>query len=171
MENISFVISFKFSINQPRVLIDKLYQEDDDRLFILLDKLQVIPNYQHLANVLTIEWISSNFGPDYTINFLVEYKFDSLEIYLYENLEEFKDSYLKLVLEIREPFSVILNDYQIIKLDSKIMNCGHCQNCGCWVTNRELNNPKPIKALSIGALYLGKLLCDECLPDNHPLVF
>ncbi len=54
-------------------------------------------------------------------------------------------------------------------LDADIMNCGTCENCGCWVTDREKD--EPIFGLDDGATYNGKLLCDECLPPNHRWAF
>ncbi|MBH5320043.1 hypothetical protein I6N90_19765 [Paenibacillus sp. GSMTC-2017] len=49
------------------------------------------------------------------------------------------------------------------------MNCGKCENCGGWTTDRE--KEAPILQLCNGASLAGRLLCDECLPDDHPWAF
>ncbi|MMZ69382.1 hypothetical protein D1872_322140 [compost metagenome] len=54
-------------------------------------------------------------------------------------------------------------------LDTTKMNCGRCNNCKSWVTNREEANP--ISELSNGAVVNGELLCDECLPEDHRWAF
>ncbi|MFD1885509.1 hypothetical protein [Paenibacillus wenxiniae] len=56
-----------------------------------------------------------------------------------------------------------------ILLDPVTMNCGRCFNCSCWVTDRE--KPNPIDELNNGAIVEGRLLCDECLPENHRWAF
>ena len=48
-------------------------------------------------------------------------------------------------------------------------NCGKCANCGQWTSDKE--KPDFISGLSIGATVNGVLLCDVCLPKNHPLAF
>jgi hypothetical protein len=54
-------------------------------------------------------------------------------------------------------------------LDPATMNCGKCANCGCWTTDREKDDWIPY--LCIGATVDGILLCDECLPSDHPCAF
>ncbi|WP_426451278.1 hypothetical protein ACP26L_04015 [Paenibacillus sp. S-38] len=54
-------------------------------------------------------------------------------------------------------------------LNSEIMNCGRCVNCGCWVTDREKDDA--IFGLDDGAVYENRLLCDECLPCDHKWAF
>lgn len=54
-------------------------------------------------------------------------------------------------------------------LDTTKMNCGRCNNCNNWVTNREEANP--ISELNNGAVVNGELLCDECLPEDHRWAF
>lgn len=39
-------------------------------------------------------------------------------------------------------------------------NCGKCENCGAWTTDRDL--PDPIDGLSDGARINSRLLCDQC---------
>lgn len=51
-----------------------------------------------------------------------------------------------------------------ICLDPKTMNCGRCQKCNSWVTDRE--KPNHIEQLNNGAVVDGQLLCDECLPED-----
>ena len=50
-------------------------------------------------------------------------------------------------------------------LDPSTMNCGRCAVCGVWTTDRE--RPEPIRGLSYGARFDGRLLCDEHLPEGH----
>jgi hypothetical protein len=54
-------------------------------------------------------------------------------------------------------------------LNEATLNCGHCHNCNCWCTDKE--KPNSISQLCNGAVYDGKLLCDECLPKNHRWAF
>lgn len=67
----------------------------------------------------------------------------------------------KMSLEWEGTFSLIL--------DSETMNCGKCANCNGWTTDIEKENP--VKELCYGATVDGKLLCDECLPPEHPCAF
>jgi len=53
--------------------------------------------------------------------------------------------------------------------DTEEDNIGKCANCGAWTTDCEGRNP--VKDLSIGAKIEGVLLCDLCLPKDHPLAF
>lgn len=54
-------------------------------------------------------------------------------------------------------------------LDPSSFNCGRCSNCGRWTTDREKDEYIP--SLCNGATVDGKLLCDECLPSDHPYAF
>ncbi|HEY9839260.1 MAG: hypothetical protein ACAI44_27895 [Candidatus Sericytochromatia bacterium] len=54
-------------------------------------------------------------------------------------------------------------------LDPGEMNCARCQVCGQWTTDREA--PEPMPELCPGAVVDGALLCDECLPQEHPQAF
>lgn len=54
-------------------------------------------------------------------------------------------------------------------LDPENMNCGKCSHCGRWTTDKEKRNP--VHSLCYGATVNGRLLCDECLPFNHPHAF
>lgn len=54
-------------------------------------------------------------------------------------------------------------------LDPSSSNCGRCENCGQWTTDRE--RPDSIPELCNGAAVDGKLLCDDCLPKDHRWAF
>ena len=56
-----------------------------------------------------------------------------------------------------------------IELDSDNVNCGRCAECACWVTDCE--KPGRVKNLNIGAVWEGRLLCDEHLPKGHRWAF
>ncbi|MDO3412469.1 hypothetical protein QWJ34_22080 [Saccharibacillus sp. CPCC 101409] len=56
-----------------------------------------------------------------------------------------------------------------LQLDPSSMNCGRCDNCGQWTTDRE--RPDAVMELCCGATVDGRLLCDECLPKDHPWAF
>ena len=72
-------------------------------------------------------------------------------------------------LEVEESSCLGWQSESSIILDEKEMNCGKCAICDAWVTDRE--KPNFIQELNIGALYEGKLLCDEHLPENHRWAF
>jgi hypothetical protein len=57
----------------------------------------------------------------------------------------------------------------MISLAPEIMNCVKCSSCGAWTTDREKD--EPIEGLTNGATVDGKLLCDECLPEDHKWAF
>ena len=48
-------------------------------------------------------------------------------------------------------------------------NFGKCENCGCWVSNYDMDNYVP--EFSNGCIINKKWLCDICLPPNHPKAF
>ena len=56
-----------------------------------------------------------------------------------------------------------------IVLDPKRLNCGHCAECDNWVTDCE--QPEPLEGLCNGAVFEGRLLCDEHLPPSHRWAF
>ena len=66
---------------------------------------------------------------------------------------------------------VLLNWESIssLVLNPENMNCGKCSNCGRWTTDKEKENP--VSNLCYGTTVNGRLLCDECLPFNHPHAF
>jgi hypothetical protein len=49
--------------------------------------------------------------------------------------------------------------------------CGRCENCKRWTRDAE-GMPETIQIdICRGAVVDGKLLCDECLPTEHPYAF
>ncbi|TCI21187.1 hypothetical protein EVJ33_03135 [Exiguobacterium sp. SL-10] len=52
-----------------------------------------------------------------------------------------------------------------VVLDPGSMNCGLCSTCGRWTKDREKRDP--LLQLCNGATFEGKLLCDDCLPEDH----
>ncbi|MEW9700764.1 hypothetical protein [Paenibacillus sp. SI8] len=98
------------------------------------------------------------------------------------NLEEKDEELLNLLDKISRNISYdqnieIDNEIKNIKwietskleLNPNNMNCGKCYNCETWTTDRE--KPNPIMELCNGATIDGKLLCDECLPEDHRWAF
>ncbi|WP_145410604.1 hypothetical protein [Paenibacillus xylanexedens] len=92
--------------------------------------------------------------------------------------EEFLNKYDEIMLSISNvigrDISVSSNKLQwesisTILLDPETINCGRCNNCKSWVTDREKENH--IDELNNGAIINGKILCDECLPEGHPWAF
>ncbi len=84
--------------------------------------------------------------------------FDNLEKALSEAIES-----------VEAPFELSWESTHSMVLDTSSMNCGRCESCGCWVSDRETDDP--ISQLNIAATFNGKLLCDECLPHDHRLAF
>lgn len=54
-------------------------------------------------------------------------------------------------------------------LDPSRMNCGKCNKCGNWTTDRD--KPDALTGLTNGAAVNGELLCDECLPKDNKWSF
>ena len=54
-------------------------------------------------------------------------------------------------------------------LDHDGINVGRCSQCGGWCTDCE--KPDPFTEVGCGATYQGKLLCNDCLPSDHPWAF
>jgi hypothetical protein len=53
--------------------------------------------------------------------------------------------------------------------DTEKDNIGKCANCGALTTDCDKSNP--VKGIHYGAKLNGTLLCDLCLPKNHPRAF
>ena len=53
--------------------------------------------------------------------------------------------------------------------DSDEDNIGKCANCKVWTA--YFDKPDPVMGVSIGAKVEGVLLCDLCLPKDHPRAF
>lgn len=50
-------------------------------------------------------------------------------------------------------------------IDRPGVNSGRCAECGAWATDCE--KPRPVDGLNNGAMFDGRLLCDERLPPGH----
>lgn len=87
----------------------------------------------------------------------------------FNNYDKLQNEIIKKVEEIGKDYNLKWESSQQIVLDEKNMNCGHCVNCGCWVT--DLDKEATISGLNRGAIHNGKLLCDECLPKDHKHAF
>nr|WP_154958420.1 hypothetical protein [Paenibacillus xylanexedens] len=89
--------------------------------------------------------------------------------------EEYKEMGDQLIPELENEITVMGNlklDWQsssTILLDPETMNCGRCSKCNSWVTDRE--KPDHIDELNNGAVVDDRLLCDECLPEDHRWAF
>jgi len=81
-----------------------------------------------------------------------------------ERISEFLDSDR---VEDGNVFNWISSSFGIYNSESD--NVGQCVNCGAWMTDSEGNDP--VKELSRGAKIDGNLLCDICLPKEHPIAF
>jgi hypothetical protein len=53
--------------------------------------------------------------------------------------------------------------------DTDVDNIGKCASCGVWTT--DCDGPDPVNGVSYGARVNGVLLCDICLPKDHPRAF
>ncbi|WP_407569094.1 hypothetical protein [Deinococcus altitudinis] len=52
------------------------------------------------------------------------------------------------------------------------MGAGQCTNCGAWTVDlTDDTRPGMRLRFSLGATVNGLLLCDLCLPEDHPLHF
>ncbi len=49
--------------------------------------------------------------------------------------------------------------------------CGRCTSCNQWVYDVEIASEDTPTGLCRGATVNGLLLCDECLPKDHPVAF
>lgn len=91
---------------------------------------------------------------------------------------EFEPTIDKITSKLSKDKNVILDGTEIaLKWESTSaatlspdeMNCGKCENCGRWITDKE--DKDAIAELCNGATFKGKLLCDECLPKDHRWAF
>jgi len=71
--------------------------------------------------------------------------------------------------QIDSPFTPKWSGTEVAVLDPSTMNCGRCKGCGCWASDRD--KPEFLGGLNVGAVVDGDLLCDECLPLDHPRAF
>ena len=58
---------------------------------------------------------------------------------------------------------------QVVYLDVDSVNAGQCARCNRWTTDVE--SAAPVAGLQRGARLDEDLLCDECLPPDHPAAF
>lgn len=103
-----------------------------------------------------------------TVSYLVEISDDVLYLE-YGPLDKLNMNIEETIRSSNSDFNLQWQSTQTRVLDPATMNCGKCDNCGCWTTNREEDNWIP--SLTIGAVVDGKLYCDSCLPKDHPLAF
>jgi hypothetical protein len=104
-----------------------------------------------------------------SISVLVEVPSDVADDPDFNDLNKLENSLEKAVEDIESSFKVSWNSTETLILDPNTMNCGKCESCGCWVSDREKDGI--IRQLVVGARVNGKLLCDECLPKDHHLAF
>ncbi|WP_339169112.1 hypothetical protein MKX75_07590 [Paenibacillus sp. FSL R5-0341] len=89
--------------------------------------------------------------------------------------EEYKefDGELTPILEneitIRRDLKLHWESSSSVLLNPEAMNCGRCAKCNSWATDRD--KPNHVDELNNGAVVKGKLLCDECLPEEHRWAF
>jgi hypothetical protein len=100
------------------------------------------------------------------VNFLYEQNEEELDS---EIIEKFENEIINKCEEIGAQYNLKWESSSFIVLDKETMNCGNCEKCGCWVT--DLDKEGVISELNRGAVYDGKLLCDECLPPDHKYAF
>ena len=104
-----------------------------------------------------------------SINFLLDVSSAGMDGSEPNKLDEFVAKLVNLAEGIESDIKLDWESTQVIDLDPNTMNCGKCENCGCWVSNREFNDFMP--QLNVAAMDKGRLLCDECLPNEHRLSF
>lgn len=99
----------------------------------------------------------------------VEVPENNLEAEEFNEFDKFENSLSDSIESIDSPYKISWESSRSLVLEPEFMNCGKCEECGCWVSDVE--SPKSISGLNIGAIHNGKLLCDECLPKDHKLAF
>lgn len=65
--------------------------------------------------------------------------------------------------------SVEWESMQTLPLDG-LPGVGRCAECNCWVFDVE-NCTEYKPPLNPGAIFDGRLLCDDHLPEDHPVAF
>ncbi|MCA9976384.1 MAG: hypothetical protein KC413_11560 [Anaerolineales bacterium] len=104
-----------------------------------------------------------------SVNFLAEIPDDVVDDPEFNELNKLENELADLAEKINSEIKLEWESIQTIVLNPNTMNCGKCESCGRWVSNREANDSIP--QLNIAGMHEGKLLCDECLPKNHKLAF
>jgi len=104
-----------------------------------------------------------------SVNILVEMPEDVIGDDGFNDLGELESTLSDVLDAVETPFQLSWESTQSLALDVSTMNCGKCESCGSWVSDRE--KADAIQQLNIAATFNGRLLCDECLPPDHKLAF
>lgn len=104
-----------------------------------------------------------------SVNVLIEVPEDVINDSEFNEFDKLENAMSEAMEAINTSYQLSWDSTQSLVLDTTKMNCGKCESCGCWVSDRELADP--ITQLNIAATFNGKLLCDECLPYDHKLAF
>ena len=102
----------------------------------------------------------------YQINYLLELteKHDGLEQGEIERLGKHLEECIEFNGNVFEWVSSVSGIF-----DTEKDNIGKCANCGAWTT--DCGGSNPVKSVSNGAKIKEILLCDLCLPEDHPEAF
>lgn len=87
----------------------------------------------------------------------------------FNDLNRLENNLQEAVEDVKSSFKVSWKSTETLILDPNTMNCGKCESCGCWVSDREKDGV--VRQLDVAARFNGRLLCDECLPKDHHLAF
>jgi len=104
-----------------------------------------------------------------SISVLAEVPSDIVDDTEFNELDKLENRFEEALDKVESDFKVRWESTQTLVLDPSTMNCGKCESCGGWVSDREKDGV--ISQLNIGACVDGRLLCDECLPKDHHLAF
>ncbi len=103
------------------------------------------------------------------LSVLAEVPEEILEQTEFNEFDKLENTLSDSISDLKSPFKLSWESTQSFVLDPHDMNCGKCEKCHCWVSDKE--RPNVISGLNIGAKHKGKLLCDECLPKDHKWAF
>ncbi|QFP78521.1 hypothetical protein [Deinococcus sp. AJ005] len=97
-----------------------------------------------------------------------------------DGVEDERFGTTKLAKEVTDKIQSLIDEYELsVEWISTSYNqlpsikSARCENCGAWTTD-SMSNEKvgaSYYLLNAGTLYEGRLLCDLCLPEDHPLYF
>lgn len=73
------------------------------------------------------------------------------------------------ILEVNEDSNLGWQSTSSLILDQDSMNCGRCEICQTWITDREKSDS--LKGLTMGVKFNNQFLCDDHLPEDHPWAF
>lgn len=134
---------------------------------LLVDMLCLSGLDNFSCSTVASEWVLSTIsGIEQRISFIVTVDNDLLM-----GLEVFKSSFLSVISAEKSQFPMMCIGVISIELDPTLVNCGICEYCGAWVSNSDCKTLSLFRELSIGTIYQGQLLCDLCLPNDHPDAF